>query len=96
MVDDQFKFENVALPLLEMAYEDWIELARETAITVSRTKGQVTSDDVWELCPPPPHVNPKAMGALYHPRKNWTQIGFQKSSRNSSHGRTIGVWKYEE
>jgi hypothetical protein len=88
-----------ALDMLEEKRHEWIALARKMAVVLLKTRGQdhsddyiptVTSDDLWALCPPPPEINPKAMGAVF--RSGFKPVGYVPSKRKQAHARPIRVW----
>lgn len=79
----------------EEAYRDWIKQARSAAIRIARESGKVTIDDVRAVCPPPDKADPRVMGAIFHPRKLWTVVGYIKSGRRENHGRPIPEWTYQ-
>ena len=87
-----------ALDMLEEKRHEWIALARKTAFSLLKTRivrGDIatimqTSDDLWALCPPPPEINPKAMGAVF--RSGFKAIGYVSSKRKQAHARPIRVW----
>lgn len=78
-------------PLQENAYAEWYEEVRYHAVNLALKNGSVTSDDLWEVCPPPPGVNTKAMGAIFR-GKHWKKIGYTLTKRGTSHSRPIGIW----
>ena len=85
-----------ALDMLEEKRHEWIALARKTAFSLLKTRivrgdnATITSDDLWALCPPPPEINPKAMGAVF--RSGFKAIGYVSSKRKQAHARPIRVW----
>ena len=85
-----------ALDMLEEKRHEWIALARKKAFSLLKTRivrgdnATITSDDLWALCPPPPEINPKAMGAVF--RSGFKPIGYVSSKRKQAHARPIRVW----
>lgn len=86
-------YTDVILPEQEAKHSEWIAKARETAIAIARQKGCVSSDDLWEACPPPVNADPRVMAAAFHPRSTWELAGYVKSRRKVNHGRTVAEWK---
>ncbi len=56
------------LPLFEVSRADWLSDARQAARKIAARRGEVTIDDVRELCPPPAGVDPRVMGAVLRTR----------------------------
>lgn len=83
-------------PKQEADYSEWLDRARDaiTQLSKSRPDGIVSSDDVWDICPPPPEVEPRAMGAIWQPRGRWQKVGFVVSRRALNHKRPIMQWRY--
>jgi hypothetical protein len=73
---------------------EWLAMAKAVAIQVSLAQGYVSSDDIWESCPPPAGADPRVMGALWRPRQHWAPIGYVPSSRKECHCRPIRQWVY--
>lgn len=86
-------YADVILPEQEAKHSEWIAKARETAIAIARQKGCVSSDDLWEACPPPVNADPRVMAAAFHPRSTWELAGYVKSRRKVNHGRTVAEWR---
>ena len=76
---------------LEEAHAEWITQARNYAREVALKYGSVTSDDIWDFCPPPSSIDPRVMGAVFL-RKEFEQNGYVKSRRRVCHNRPIGSW----
>lgn len=72
--------------------EAWMEIAREVAKSISQRAGNVSSDDLRALMPPPHH--PNAWGAIFH-GEGWVMVGWKRSSLVSNHGRMIRVWEWQ-
>lgn len=85
------QFQTDVLPMFEEHRKEWLERARHTAIDIARRKGEVTIDDVRAECPPPDGVDPRVMGAVFHPRSNWTCIGYARSKRSDCHNRPVAI-----
>lgn len=89
------QFEQKVLPLFEASRADWLAAARRVALDHAKKHGQVTIDDVRNLCPPPDDIDPRVMGAVLA-GKLFRKIGYQNSSRSDCHGRPIGVFAVAE
>lgn len=87
--------ESEARALQEEAHDEWIEEARKKAIEISRRRGEVSADDIAVECPPPVGTDPRVIGAVWFPRKEWEIITYRKSARHAvNHGRRIAVWRW--
>lgn len=89
-------YRDVILPEQEAKYSEWIAQARAAAVSIARAKGSVTSDDLWEACPPPAGVDPRVMAAAFHPRTTWELARYVKSRRRVNHGRTVAEWRLRD
>lgn len=69
----------------------WINRAREAAAAYARFHGTVTSDDLYDICPPPEEAHPNVMGAVF--RHGFRRKGFVKTQRKDGHSRMISVWE---
>lgn len=76
---------------LETAHAEWIAEARQLAREIAIRKGCVTSDDIWDACPPPATIDSRVMGAVFS-RHEFEQTGYVKSRRPICHKRPIGTW----
>lgn len=83
---------EAALDLLEAARPAWVDVARQVAIRIAEARGQVTIDDVREVCPPPEGTDPRVMGAVLR-KPLFEAIGFVQSTRLACHGRPIRVFR---
>lgn len=82
------------MPDQERRHADWIADARAAAERIARTKGVVTSDDIWDVCEPPSDADPRCMAAVFAPRGKWERVGYVPSRRKAqNHGRPIAQWK---
>lgn len=77
----------------ERKHGEWLEKARFMAREIATQRGRVCADDIWAVCPPPGGVDPRVMGAVFHPRKKWKVESYVKSRRKECHGRNIPVWR---
>jgi len=85
-------FEKTVLPLFEEHREEWLDRARADARMIGTRQELVTIDDVRALCPPPPDVDPRVMGAVFT-RSEWESVGYQRSARRECHNRPVGVFR---
>lgn len=85
-------FEQTVLPLFETHRADWLDYARNCAFLLGASGQIVTIDDVRRVCPPPSHVDPRVMGAVFQ-RKKWEYVGATSSVRSTCHKRPVGQWK---
>ena len=78
-----------ALALLERTRKDYLAKARSVAAQIAYTTQQpVCVDDVRALCPPPPEIDPRVMGAIFN-RSDWEAVEFVNSHRATCHKRPI-------
>jgi len=84
-------FEQKILPLFEETRAQWLERARRAAIELAGRKGDITIDDVREVCPPPEGCDPRVMGAVFRPKSDWDIVKYRPSERG--HGRAIAVFR---
>lgn len=67
----------------------YLEDARATAKRLLRFRPYITTDDIWQNCPPPKTVNSKIMGQVFRHRDFKGTGEFTPTRRASSHGRYI-------
>lgn len=89
-------YEQAVLPLQEEAHETWIDRARDVARRLARQRGAITIDDVRDECPPPEGIDPRVMGSVFKPKKDWICVDYRKSWRRENHGRPVGIWRLRE
>lgn len=97
MMLDKHEYHDDIKPLQEDAYGQWLDRARAaiTKLSQERDGGVVSADDVWDICPPPPSVEPRAMGAIWQPRDRWQKVGYVQSRRHAiNHRRPVMQWRY--
>lgn len=82
-----------ALDALEAARADYLARARHEAVLLWRAQGRVTVDDVRAVCPPPPDIDPRVMGAIFCGAE-WRAVGHRQSRRRTCHRRPIQVFVY--
>ena len=69
----------------------WLEKARQYAVKYAKKHTFVTADDVVaEVGSPTGHMN--ASGSLFKGGQ-FTKVGEVSSSRPTSHGKPIGIWR---
>ncbi len=97
MPDEANVYVQGVLPLQIKAQPELVEKLRAAARTLAAGGREITSDDVHEVCPVPPGVDPRIMGAVFHPRSEWQRVGTQPSRRrDANHGRWISRWALRE
>ncbi len=73
----------------------WVAEARKCAISIFMGKGEVTSDDVWQACPPPPSVDGRLTSQVLS-RSDWQIVGYRHSVRGRNAARQIAVWRLKQ
>ncbi len=96
MTDMPHHYDNTVLAIHEENHEAWIERARAAARAFALQHGVVTSDDIWEVCPPPRGADARVMGAVFHPREEWKKVDYRQSVRRANHGRPVAMWILRE
>jgi hypothetical protein len=82
------------LPFQELAHADYVARARKAARELSTVRGCITIDDVWDVCPVPPGIDPRVLGAVFKgSHEQWEAAGYQRSRRKVNHGRPVAVWR---
>ena len=72
----------------------WLAKAREYAVKHAERHGFVTSDDVLAsvgVC-----KSPSVAGAIFKDTWIWAMVGYMPSSRLTTHGRNITVWRLKK
>ncbi len=92
MTEARSLFDQSVLPLFEATRADWLEEARAAALSLGLGGRSITINDVRRVCPPPPDVDPRVMGAVFL-RTIWVKTGYENSGRNRCHGRPIAIFK---
>jgi hypothetical protein len=80
------------LPLQEREHPELVKRLRAKARELAAGGREITSDDVHEAHPIPSGIDPRIMGAVFHPRSDWVRVGSQQSRRKENHGRWITRW----
>jgi hypothetical protein len=83
---------EAALDRLDAARPLWVDVARQAATRIAEARGQVTIDDVREVCPPPEGTDPRVMGTVLR-KPVFEPIGYVQSTRIACHGRPIRVFR---
>lgn len=82
-----------ALAELERKRHEWLEKARDRAMAVAATKGEVCADDLD--MPLPTGAHPNTRGAIFH--SPWFQRhGYRSSTNPSRHAGQIARWGLSE
>jgi hypothetical protein len=81
-------FSNEIAPSMEEKQSFWLNQARQTAIEVIRQHGQVSADDIHNLCPVPDDIEPRIMGCVFK-TSQFKRIGYVAGKRSV---RQIGVY----
>jgi hypothetical protein len=68
----------------------YLAKARQAAHKLAQQKGFITSDDVVNVVGMP--SSPSLIGSIFK-GNNFIRIGYTQSTRSSTHGREIGVWR---
>ena len=84
-------FEQTVLPLFEQHRAEWLAEARMVALKLGEQQAEVTINDVREISPPPPDIDPRVMGAVFL-RRDWVLIRHERSNRATCHNRPVGVF----
>lgn len=92
-VMDPSDYAASVLPDQVKAHGDWIESARAAARKLASERGEISSDDIWDIAPPPAGVDPRVLGAIFSDKTLWERTRYTKSSRKVNHGRVIACWK---
>ena len=87
---------NKILDLFEISTQSFLAEARAVAKSLVAEKGLVTVNDVRNICPPPDHIDPRVMGAIFRTglKSEWEMVGYIASAR--AHARPIGQFKLKE
>lgn len=75
----------------------WIARARAAMLELclDRNGQPVSSDDVWDLCPPPADCHPSVMGPVFRGGL-FQKVGWKASKRPSAHARMISIYTIKE
>lgn len=75
-----------------VAGERWVREARVAALRIYGERGEVTSDCVWNACPPPDTVDGRLMASVLS-RAEWEIVEYRRSARGRNAARKIAVWR---
>ena len=92
-VMDPSDYAAAVLPDQVKAHGDWIEKARKAARDLASVRGEISSDDIWDIAPPPAGADPRVLGVIFSDRTLWEKTRYVKSERKVNHGRPIAVWR---
>lgn len=84
-----------ALDLFEDHRAAYLERARWWAVHLANMHGQVSTDELWEMCPVPEEFDPRVLGAVFRGKK-WERVGQKLSRRPVCHGRPVTIWRLRE
>lgn len=89
-------YHDEILPAQVAAHEDLVLKLRRVAKELAASKPEgITADDIHAVCPIPPGVDPRIMGAAFE-RGKWVKRGWVASSRKETHGRPVRIWTPRE
>jgi hypothetical protein len=77
------------LAVHERTKPDYLAAARDAARKLLETRESVTVNDIRAICPPPPGVDPRVMGAIFRHRDFEATGEFVLSSRSECNHRPI-------
>jgi hypothetical protein len=84
---------RLVLPFQQKANPEYVAKLQATMQAFAADGREVTIDDAWDICPPPPNVDPRILGAAFYPKKLWLGVGHCKSRRKINHGRPVAKWR---
>jgi hypothetical protein len=75
----------------------WYRYARAKAVEWLQANpgAWISSDWVWQHCPPPADAHPSIMGPVFRDHR-FTHMGYTKSKRASAHARVISLYALTE
>ena len=85
-------FDGEILPLFEQSRAAWLAEARLVALKICKKRGYVTADEVRKVCPIPPGIDPRVMGAVFI-RSLFRKVAYVNSARRTCHGRPIAIFE---
>lgn len=88
-------FDLTVLPLFEEYRGDWLADARAIARELGRGGKEVTVNDVRRRLPPPDHIDPRVMGAIFR-GSDWVVVRHERSERSTCHNRPIAVFRLRD
>jgi hypothetical protein len=91
-----------ALDSFEHHESNWMARARARMVALFEDRrelfgkyAEVSSDDVWDLCPPPADCHPSVMGPVFRGGL-FVKTGWRASKRPSAHARMISTYRLKE
>tara|TARA_R110000803_G_scaffold58676_4_gene116871 strand:+ start:1354 stop:1644 length:291 start_codon:yes stop_codon:yes gene_type:complete len=87
---------ELVMERLEQVRAAYLESARFAADQLYHGgKKKVTINDVRDICPPPPSIDPRTLGAVFRRKEDkWQVVGYERSKR--AHMRPISVFTKKE
>ena len=87
---------ELVMERLEQVRAAYLESARFAAERLSHGgKKNITINDVRDICPPPPSIDPRTLGAVFRRKEDkWQVVGYERSKR--AHMRPISVFTKKE
>lgn len=87
-------FTQDVLPLFDASNAELVAKLRKAALELgAKNPDGITADDVHDVCPIPPGVDPRIMGSAFQKQDGWQKAGWMQSRRKSNHGRPVRIWK---
>lgn len=85
-----------ALDLFEEKRAEFLATARWIAIRRAKETldGIITIDDVRQDIITPEGVDPRVYGAVFN-TEDWEKVGYTQTSRKTSHGRPVALFRYK-
>lgn len=74
-----------------MGKEEWLAAARSSMRQRAIERGEVSADDLYDACPPPPGSHPNLVGAVFR-GLGLRVLRMTKSRRTAAHARLIPVY----
>ena len=87
------KTKQEAMNLFSVKRKEFLDYCRWVAVRLYRERGNITIDDVRDEVKLPLNINGKVFGAVFN-TDDWELVSYVKTTRQTSHGRRVAVWKY--
>lgn len=96
-VEDQDEMADVftqdVLPMFEESNAELVAKLRKAALELgAKNPDGITADDIHDVCPIPPGVDPRIMGSAFE-KGLWIKAGWTATRRKSAHSRPVRIWK---